>query len=304
MFILYCSDPLHPRLPDDAYAEEIAAARSVGVDYALIDFEALVQDNNPQRAIRRVEAFEVPVSAIYRGWMLTPARYRQLFDALAERNVRLINDPAAYRHAHYLPENYDLITAHTPQTVWLRSGSDVSMDSVMALLRPFGDQALILKDFVKSQKHHWTEACYIPSASDHRAVEAVVRRFLELQGPDLNEGLVFRAYVPLEPLAAHSKSGMPLTKEYRTFYLDGEPIYTVRYWDEGDYAGSAPPSGLFQTVARTIRSRFFSMDTARRLDDTWTIIELGDGQVAGLPESANVPAFYAALTSHWPAGVA
>jgi glycosyltransferase involved in cell wall biosynthesis len=301
MFLLYCSDPLHPRLPDEVYAAEIAAARNVGADYALIDFEALVQEDNPQRAVRWVETPEALVSAIYRGWMLTPARYRQLFDALAVRNVRLINDPAAYSHAHYLPENYDLIKAHTPETVWLRTGSDVSMDSVMALLRPFGDKALILKDFVKSQKHHWADACYIPSASDRRAVEAVVRRFLALQGPDLNEGLVFREYVRLEPLATHSKSGMPLTKEYRTFYLDGEPIYTVHYWDEGDYAGSAPPSGLFQDVARTIRSRFFSMDTARRLAGAWTIIELGDGQVAGLPEFTNVPEFYAALTSHWPA---
>ena len=38
-----------------------------------------------------------------------------------------------------------------------------------------------------------------------------------------------------------------------------------------------------------------------RRDGEWIIIELGDGQVAGLPEAANVHAFYAALNDHWPA---
>ncbi len=177
MFMLYCSDPLHPRQPDEAYAAAISAAQAVGADYALIDFESLVPDDNPWRAIRRVEAPEAPVSAIYCGWMLTPTQYHRLFDALAERDIHLINDPAAYLHVHYLPEN-----------------------------------------------------------------------------------------------------------------------------DEGTYQGAAPPFGLFREVARTVRSRFFRMDVARCLDGEWIIIELGDGQVAGLPESAKAPEFYAALKAHWPAG--
>ncbi|MGH2386983.1 MAG: ATP-grasp domain-containing protein [Chloroflexota bacterium] len=43
------------------------------------------------------------------------------------------------------------------------------------------------------------------------------------------------------------------------------------------------------------------MDVARRTDGEWTIIELGDGQVAGLPESADGLAFYAALKARRPA---
>jgi hypothetical protein len=44
-----------------------------------------------------------------------------------------------------------------------------------------------------------------------------------------------------------------------------------------------------------VQSRFFTMDVARRLDGAWMIIELGDGQVAGLPEQADAGAFYRAL---------
>jgi hypothetical protein len=227
--------------------------------------------------------------------MMRPYHYEQLYAALAERNVRLVNSPTQYRHTHYLPESYDVIEEHTPPSVWLPTGPDVSIDAVMDLLRYFGDRPVILKDYVKSQKHHWAEACYIPSAADRGSVERVVRRFLELQGADLNEGLVFRAFVDLEPLAVHSKSGMPLTQEHRIFFLDGQPLYMTHYWDEGDYGGDAPPPDLFQGVAAAVRSRFFTMDVARRRDGSWIIVELGDGQVAGLPDSADPAAFYAAL---------
>ena len=125
-----------------------------------------------------------------------------------------------------------------------------------------------------------------------------MRRFIELQGPDLAEGLVFREYVELEPLGAHGRSGMPLTKEYRIFYLDGEPLSCSPYWEEGDYAGTLPPVEEFAEIARSVRSRFFTMDVARRRSGEWIIIELGDGQVAGLPERADVGAFYTSLASH------
>ncbi|MEO7000288.1 MAG: ATP-grasp domain-containing protein, partial [Ktedonobacterales bacterium] len=130
----------------------------------------------------------------------------------------------------------------------------------------------------------------------------VTRRFLELQGPDLNEGLVFRAYTPFTPLATHSRSGMPLTREYRVFWLDGVPLATVPYWEEGAYdAGEQPPVAQFAQVAAQAQSRFFTMDLAQRVDDgAWLIVELGDGQVAGLPERLDVAAFYRQLAEKWP----
>src|SRR5205823_3961976 len=104
--------------------------------------------------------------------------------------------------------------------------------------------------------------CYIPSASDRAAVERVVRRFLELQGDELSEGLVFREYVELTTLGRHPRSGMPLSKEFRLFFFDGEPMYSVPYWEEGDYRGQEPEIDRFLPVARQVQSRFFTMDVA------------------------------------------
>jgi hypothetical protein len=172
----------------------------------------------------------------------------------------------------------------------------------MEALRPFGDRPVILKDFVKSRKHEWADACFIPAASDPAAVARVVGRFVELQDNSLAGGLVFREFVEFAPLGPHPTTGLPLTEEHRIFWLDGEPLYSAPYWDAAAYPDSGPPIDRFADLARSVRSRFFTMDLARRPDNSWLIVELGDGQVSGLPSPADAFPFYQALASRLPPG--
>ncbi|WP_437967109.1 ATP-grasp domain-containing protein [Sorangium sp. So ce260] len=44
-----------------------------------------------------------------------------------------------------------------------------------------------------------------------------------------------------------------------------------------------PPVDWMREIARRVPSRLFTMAVALREDGRWTVIELGDGQVAGLP---------------------
>jgi hypothetical protein len=295
--LVFCADPLDPRIPDPAFEREVAASETLGIGYALIEYEALVGYGDARAAVRRISARTEPERAVYRGWMLAPDLYTQLYEALAARGVQLINDSTAYTHCHYLPEWYPLAEAYTPRSVWT-TDRDAPIERIMEILRPFGPVPVIVKDFVKSRKHEWEEACYIPSAADQSAVERVVRRFVELQGEELSGGLVFREFVEFEALGMHPKSGMPLTREYRLFFLDGEPLSVAEYWGEADYPeGSYPPLDHFRAVAGSVESRFFAMDVARRSDGEWLIVELGDGQVSGLPERADILAFYQSLTS-------
>ncbi len=300
MRLIFCSDPLSPREPDAAYEAEAKAAERLGIRCDLVSFEALVQEGPSDRAVCRVARAALEEVGVYRGWMLRPEQYARMYQALAQRGVRLVNSPEAYRHCHYLPDAYPIIAEHTARSVWLRTRGDVSPEALAELLRPFGDRPVIVKDFVKSRKHEWAEACFIPSAGDRAAVERVVRRFLELQAEYLNEGLVFREFVELEPLGQHPLSGMPLTREYRLFFLDGALLSRSRYWGEGEYGSVLPPGDLFLDVARRVRSRFFTMDVARRLDGEWMIVELGDGQVAGLPDGMDAEALYKALSARLP----
>ncbi|MEO7715656.1 MAG: ATP-grasp domain-containing protein [Capsulimonas sp.] len=295
MRLLFPAHPLDPRSPDPSYADEAAAGEELGLSRSLINFEALVYEDDPARAVARVAPSEGEEIAVYRGWMMTPSQYASLSDALADRGVRLVNSPAEYRHCHYLPESYEAIEGQTPATVWLRWNGTASMDTVMELLRPFGARPIIVKDYVKSRKHEWDEACFIPDASDRTGAARVVERFLELQGSDLNEGLVFREFVEFEPLTTHSQSGMPLTQEFRLFFLDGAPIVVSQYWNEGDYGALRPPIEHFTNIALRVQSRFFTMDVAKRRGGEWMVMELGDAQVSQLPEGASTMEFIAAL---------
>jgi ATP-grasp domain, R2K clade family 3 len=91
---------------------------------------------------------------------------------------------------------------------------------------------------------------------------------------------------------------MPLSKEFRLFFLDGQVLYSTEYWAQGDYQGMIPPVDQFVDVAKAVKSRFFTMDIAKRVDGAWMIVELGDAQVAGLPENADVLEFYSRLKQH------
>ncbi len=62
----------------------------------------------------------------------------------------------------------------------------------------------MLRDFVKSAKHEWASACYIPNVQDRESAGAVARRFLEVRGDAFSGGFVVREFEPfVGPEAAH-----------------------------------------------------------------------------------------------------
>jgi len=298
MKIIFCSEPFYPNKPDSVYEKEFEAAQSNDFEIELFSFEDLTE-NNISSAFRRIKTLENPETAIYRGWMLKPKVYEIFYNELKRRNIVLINSPEEYRYCHHFPESYEIIKTHTPKSIFLSFDKDFSFDELHEKLSVFGNTPLILKDYVKSRKHEWNEACFISSASNKTEVEKVVRRFVELQGEDLNEGLVFREFIEFKPLAEHSKSGMPLTKEFRLFFLEGELVFTSEYWEEGVYDETDLPKDFFTEIAKNVKSKFFTMDVAQKNDDDWLIVELGDGQVAGLPEKADENSFYKNLKTRF-----
>ena len=293
--ILFYESMLQPRQVDEDYATEAAAARAAGMDVHLLDWGALVA-GDVGRAVRRVPERTDPALAILRGPMLRLETYTLIYAALLVRGVRLIADPAAYEHTHHLPASLDLIVDMTPRTVVhpLSEGATLSEDRLAELLQPFGSGPIIVKDYVKSRKHEWREACFIPNAADVEAAAKVIQTFCGRQGLDLVGGLVFRAFEPFVSVGTHPQSGTPLTKEYRIWWLDGHPIAVVPHWNEVVYHGG-PPVAQFDGVARTVRSRFFTMDVAERIDGAWRIVELGDGQVAWPDDQVDLAAFYGSL---------
>lgn len=267
MQILFPSEPLGTDL-DSAFADERAAAEQAGLQTRVLG-----------QSLK-------PGPALYRGWMLMAAEYEKLHADLASRGVDLITSPAAYRTAHHLPEVYPYLEPQTPQSLWFPADAIASDRACISLelVKTFGASPLVIKDYVKSEKGYWNEACFIPHADDSEGVWRVVDRFLELRGPYLNEGVVFRRFLTLDTR----------TRERRIFWFDGHPLFEL----------PEPPAryqaARFQGLARLLPCRFFTMDVALVLDGSyWTVIECGDGQVSGLPAGSET-AFYRELASRFP----
>lgn len=275
--LLSCTDPLRPRRTDPHFARETRAARDAGATVALIDHDAL-QHGDPDAAVSGVPRDLGP--AWYRGWMVTPAEYAALADALADRGTPLAVPADRYRAAHELPGWYDAFAELTPRSVWMPAspGRPPEREALAALVRPLRSGPLVVKDYVKSRKHEWEEACFVPDGADVARLGATVARLMELVGDGLAGGVVIREF------EEYDDGG-----EVRVWWIDGAPVLSGPHPDTPDLwprAGTGGHEAALPAIGAAVAAlgcRFVTTDLARRTDGVWRVVEVGDGQVSDLP---------------------
>ncbi len=293
-YILFCENPLEANKVDPDYRDEFDCAINNGFKTIIFNYEYLTADNI-EKATWKIKAMEAETPVVYRGWMLTPAQYTNLYNSLETKNLRLINTPAEYQNCHYLPDSLAFIEPYTPKTVFEKLADSNNLQSIISKAAIFGNNPVIVKDFVKSEKHDWDSACYVSSATNTEQLNSTMKNLIRLRDKHLNEGIVIREFIELNDLTIHSKSGMPLTEEYRLFFYNNKLLGMYDYWEEGEYNLSKPDTSSFEDIAEHIQSKFFSMYIARKKTGELIIIELGDGQVAGLPDRLDKDGFYKKL---------
>ncbi|WP_103535162.1 ATP-grasp domain-containing protein [Streptomyces sp. SM11] len=282
---LLCADPLRTSRTDPQFAGEVAAARAAGGRIALLDHDALLA-GDAAGAVARVARDSGPYW--YRGWMIPSGRYAELEAALGARGCTLLSGATGYRRAHELPGWYEEFGGLTPRSVWCALAPGVpppSADELAGLAAPLGPGPGIVKDFVKSRKHEWHEACYVPELADRKQLAPVVGRFMELQGPFLAGGLVLRAF---EPFVAGG--------EARVWWVDGDAVLVTAHPDTPGQVPVPELPSLRAAVGR-LGLRWVTTDLALREDGVWRVVEVGDGQVSGLPAGAEARDLFAALAA-------
>ncbi|MGK5641564.1 ATP-grasp domain-containing protein [Streptomyces sp. URMC 126] len=280
--LLLCADPLSPRRTDPHFAAEAPAAGERGLRVARIDHDALLAGD----AAGAVAA--VPRGAggaWYRGWMVPAARYAALEEALAERGVTLLAPAGDYRRAHELPGWYRTFRTVTPRSVWFPTpaGQAPDRERLAAGAARLGGGPAVVKDYVKSRKHEWDEACHVPELAGTDRLAAVVGRFVELQAEFLAGGVVLRAF---ERFTAAG--------EARVWWLDGRPVLVTAHPDTPDLLPEPALDAVTPCVA-ALGCRFVTTDVALREDGVWRVVEVGDGQVSDLPRGLDPGALFAAL---------
>jgi hypothetical protein len=289
MNILFCSEPFQQKNIDPDWEEEYRVSQQAQNNSYFFDYDDFKQT-------RQLKIYHAPDSKelmIYRGWMMPVEMYKDLYDQLLTNNLQLINSPEQYQHCYYLPDSYHHIKQHTPMSVFTDDSKLPNDTDLQSLLKDFADKPIIVKDYVKSQKHYWSEACFIPDASNLVHVKKVVSTFIDKQGDGFQGGLVFREFVKLKSVGTHPQSQMPLTEEYRIFILNKKPISCCQYWRTGNYQQSELLNlEQFESVFDAINSNFFTMDIAKTQTGEWIVIELGDGQVAEYLSEQGLESFY------------
>ncbi|MFI0354652.1 ATP-grasp domain-containing protein [Actinomadura sp. 9N407] len=278
--VLFCVDPLRPRRVDPHFAREAAAVRDHYGEIALVDHDAL-QRGDAEAAVRAVPRDLGPVW--YRGWMLTSAEYAVMAGLLKSRGTLLLTHPEDYRRAHELPGWHDTFAGLTPPSVWRPLSPGEDPGDLGELVRPLHGGPGIIKDYVKSRKHEWDEACFVPDLKNLSSLRGVVAKMLALQDEFLAGGLVVREFEP------YGGDG-----EARVWWVDGEPALVGPHPDSPDLEPD-PQLDSVAPAVRTLGCRFITTDLACREDGVWRVVEVGDGQVSDLPSTVDPMDLYAHL---------
>src|SRR5215213_2602500 len=215
MDVLFPQNPMMRKLPEPNFEPEFDAAKSLGFNCLLFDEDALCA-GDIDLALRRLPPGDGR-DLLYRGWILTEEVYGHLHGALAGRGYSLASSGAQYAEVTYFPNYYPKIRQFSPDAVWTDTP-----DAFLAwtLARKLGDGPFVVKDHVKSAKHLWHEACFVPKGSGRENFERIAENLRREQGQSFFRGFVVKQYVPLRS-RGDSPRAYPMCEEYRLFFWKG-----------------------------------------------------------------------------------
>ena len=274
---IFCSHPLSNKTVDPDYEEEYNLSLSLGFHVALFSYEELEFGNLKLFQFPRKE---IKGFTIYRGWMMKPELYQRFYQKLLEQEIFLVNSPEEYNYCHLLPKWYDNIFPEIPKSYWTENNS---IEEASEILKKIKKDAII-KDYVKSRKHEWKDAFFIPFHQSMECKRNIIENFVRRQGESLVGGIVFREFVSLNSLGLHPKSMMPISEEYRIVILFGKIISISAYWLPKEKINRKKIENFVVKYIDKIKSNFFTIDLGVLENNDFIIIELGDGQVSGLQE--------------------
>lgn len=273
---LFCSNYFDKSKPDEDYKTEYECAIKSGKKVFLFNLEDFLE-----RQKIYLPTTIIPITLIYRGWMLTCDQYHMLYNSLKNIGYCMINSPLQYRQCHHLPYWYETLKGNTPKSVWTKKAP--TKDEIIELLKYFNETPLIVKDYVKSRKHEWDKACFVPNAKDTTKAMDVINNFILGQGDGLVGGIVLREFLSLKIIGNHEKSNMPIAKEVRVFCFKNKPFAYIEYWSGSETYNISEYENLIKKT-NCLNSNFYTVDLAQKTNGQWVIIEVGDAQVSGLQD--------------------
>ena len=244
MHLLYPSNPLRARQPDDQFSAEVGAVRDAGFAVSVFSMETFQAGE-----FHPIPELPSGAEVLYRGWMMSTAEYESLVSGIARFKAHPFTSLQNYLTSHHLPNWYPRISDLTPETRIFPP--DCNLESE---LRALAWPEYFIKDYVKSLKT--SVGSRITRPEQAAAVIADMQRF---------RGVI---------------EGGFCIRRVESFITDTERRYFVLNGIACSADGRIP--GIVQECAKRFESRFYSVDVVQRIDDQLRIVEVGDGQVSDL----------------------
>ncbi len=258
----------------DDFDVEADAAEALGLGSWQVDLQALLDGNE---ALALATLPDEPSTFLYRGWMLTSAEYSSLEATLGERGHQLVVSADDYESCHHVPRWYPLVRGYTARTVWT---DDFDVAEAWELAKALGAPPFIVKDYVKSAKERWDDACFVPPGATFERFSAICERLVEHRGDRAEGGFVVRRFLDLQTFG-RTPTG-PAFVEFRLFFSGKTLLAAEPYFD---FDLEVPDFSAFSRLAARFSSPFFTMDVAQLRSGDWAVVEVNDGGVSALPAS-------------------
>lgn len=259
---------------DSCFQSEFdAVSKNGNFEIIFYDYEEFAENGN----LRLSKKVENPVFAMLRGWMLNGGQYKDFYEKLISKNIRLITSPEQYCQMHLFPNIYPLILEDTPKMLVYPIGTKVNLEEIRQNFKRF-----MIKDFVKSEKGSAISKFFDSDISEKDFFQWL-EVFKEYRSRLFTDGICVKEYVDLKKYGEN-------TNEWRAFYLFRNVLSVSRNSGQQDCA-SEVPSTLVEKY-KNLPSPFFTVDFAELSCGTWKVLETGDGQVSGVPKEQNAEEFF------------
>lgn len=220
---------------------------------------------------------QIPYNRIVVGRYAVLPFYKELELDLPP-SCKLINSYEQHKYVADLNNWYADLKDLTPKT-WF---------SLMDFKTDWNKQdsdSYVLKGLTNSRKFLWGTHMFASTIKD---VDDVYCRLMD-DTMISEQGICIRQFIPFKNYGKDMQK-MPVTKEFRVFILNGQILSKGFYWsnhiddiEEKPSADEIPEEFLQDIIQKTKgKVNFFTVDVAQDINDKWWVVELNDGQMAGL----------------------
>ena len=264
MLFLFPKDYFDAHRPEELYSNEFDAAREIGEDVCLVDYDALLAGEDPFP--RGYDGDNL--DAVWRGWQMTSDTYRRFWSVAMSHNVRLITSPDVYDINHHLNLAYPRIREHTAPSFFSSAPFDVSIAEVFDVL----GSPVFVKDTVKG--HHFSP-CVITDADSPADAASKIDALIRDRGESYSGIIVFRQW-------------REYIEETRFMVVGGNVVCSGRHNSDGNLSlDDVHAAGIYPEILGA-GSLFHTVDCAfDTIGGNIEVVEMGDGQVSEAPQNCS-----------------